>query len=387
MADLTKEGYVDRTRGKGTFIRDRKLVEKIQILGSFHDSVRRQGLDPTVMVLSSEFVRPAHEIAVALALRGQQAWCLRRLALLDGEPLALLTAWLPPRYARGVSDLDLGAGSLYEALAQVHGVEMTAADNVVEVDQRRARATPSCSGLAPGSPVLRVIGITRNQQDRPVEYSDVLYRPERFRFAIESRRPSPESELHSPLAVPGAARLIPEDHMANDVSLPSDFAGDGQLFVRNATGLVREVSKWDALIMNTLGMNVALGAIFLLLQAPGNFPGGNMLLAIVIGTLVMAFTLLWVYSEFAAAMPRAGGDYVFVSRALHPFVGWLLSWSQGLWLIFFWIGFNAWFALTFAAPVAMTTLGAVTGPVRLDHGEQRPARPSTPSSASPRSGG
>ena len=149
--------------------------------------------------------------------------------------------------------------------------------------------------------------------------------------------------------------------MASDVSLPSDFAGGEQLFVRNATGLVREVSRWDALIMNTLGMNVALGAIFMLLQAPGDFPGGNMLLAIGIGTLVMAFTLLWVYSEFAAAMPRAGGDYVFVSRALHPIAGWLLSWSQGLWLIFFWIGFNAWFALTFAAPVAMTTLGAVTG--------------------------
>ena len=150
--------------------------------------------------------------------------------------------------------------------------------------------------------------------------------------------------------------------MARDVSLPSDFTGDGgQLFVRNSTGLVREVSRWDALIMNTLGMNVALGAIFLLLQAPGNFPGGSMLLAIAIGTIVMAFTLLWVYSEFAAAMPRAGGDYVFVSRALHPIAGWLMSWSQGLWLIFFWIGFNAWFALTFAAPVAMTTLGAVTG--------------------------
>ena len=149
--------------------------------------------------------------------------------------------------------------------------------------------------------------------------------------------------------------------MARDVSIPSDFTGDGQLFVRNATGLVREVSKWDALIMNSLGMNVALGAIFLLLQAPGNFPGGNMLLAIIIGTTVMAFTLLWVYSEFAAAMPRAGGDYVFVSRTLHPFVGWLMSWSQGLWLIFFWIGFNAWFALTFAAPVAMTTMGAITG--------------------------
>src|SRR5262249_34017151 len=146
-----------------------------------------------------------------------------------------------------------------------------------------------------------------------------------------------------------------------EVSIPSDFSEGGQLFVRNATGLVREVSKWDALIMNTLGMNVALGAVFMLLQAPGNFPGGSMLLSIVIGTLVMAFTLLWVYAEFSAAMPRSGGDYVFVSRALHPIAGWLLAFSQGMWLIFFWIGFNAWFCLTFAAPVALTTIGAVTG--------------------------
>ena len=32
-----------------------------------------------------------------------------------------------------------------------------------------------------------------------------------------------------------------------------------------------------------------------------------------------------------------------------------------MWLIFFWIGFNAWFALTFAVPVALSTIGAATG--------------------------
>ncbi len=132
-------------------------------------------------------------------------------------------------------------------------------------------------------------------------------------------------------------------------------------FTRNATGLVREVSMTDALIMNTLGMNVAVGSVLLLQQAPAIFPGGNLFLAVIIGTVIMAFTLLWVYSEFSAAMPRSGGDYVFVSRALHPFLGWLLSWSQGVWLIFFWIGFNAWFALISAAPTAMITIGSVTG--------------------------
>lgn len=202
MADLTKEGYVERIRGKGSFIRDRKLVEKIQILGSFHQSVRRQGLSVYVKVLSSDVGRPPKVVDAALALRGHNAWCLRRFASIDGEPLALLTAWLPLRFARGVSDLDLGTGSLYEALGRIHGVEMTSADSFVEVD-RAGLEQAELLGVAPGSPVLRVIGVTRNQQDRPVEYSDVIYRPERFRFAIESRRSSPPPRQ---LSVRGAAR-------------------------------------------------------------------------------------------------------------------------------------------------------------------------------------
>ena len=89
-------------------------------------------------------------------------------------------------------------------------------------------------------------------------------------------------------------------------SIPARATGAPQdsNFTRNATGLVREVSMWDALIMNTLGMNVAVGSVLLLQQAPAIFPGGNLVLAVVIGTVIMAFTLLWVYSEFAAAMPR-----------------------------------------------------------------------------------
>ena len=167
MADLTKEGYVERIRGRGSYIRDRKLVEKIQILGSFHESVSRQGLRVDVKVLSSDMTKPPHVVDAALGSRGRNAWCLRRFASIDGEPLALLTAWLQPKYARGVSDRDLGTGSLYEALRHVHGIEMTAADNLVEVD-RAGLEQAELLGLAPGSPVLRVIGITRNQQDRQI---------------------------------------------------------------------------------------------------------------------------------------------------------------------------------------------------------------------------
>src|SRR4051812_13975343 len=134
MLDLTKEGYVDRTRGKGTFVRERKFVEKIQILGSFHGSMRQQGLAPVVRVLSSKAENPPEHVAEALELEGRRrTWCLRRLAILDEVPVALLAAWLPVRYQKGMSSRDFGEGSLYDALAEVHGVQVTSADNLVGV--------------------------------------------------------------------------------------------------------------------------------------------------------------------------------------------------------------------------------------------------------------
>src|SRR5712672_1033624 len=63
-------------------------------------------------------------------------------------------------------------------------------------------------------------------------------------------------------------------------------------FTRNATGLVREVSMWDALIMHTLGMNVAVGAVLLLQQAPAIFPGGDLVLLVLIGPVMRARTRL-----------------------------------------------------------------------------------------------
>ena len=137
-------------------------------------------------------------------------------------------------------------------------------------------------------------------------------------------------------------------------------AGSG-LFLRKATGLVRDVSATDAFLLNAVGMNVGLGALFMLQQAPAFFPNGNMIIAAIIGTLVMAFSIQWVYSEFSSAMPRSGGDYVFTSRAIHPFVGWILGWNQAIWLIFFWIGFNAWALCQFTLPPTLLVLAQTTG--------------------------
>jgi amino acid transporter len=110
-----------------------------------------------------------------------------------------------------------------------------------------------------------------------------------------------------------------------------------RVFVRQATGLVREANILDMAVFNICG---SVGIVFVtgLFWAYTIFPRTNMLWAIVIGGVLCSF--MWLcWALLAATMPRVGGDYVYNSRILHPvigFVGNFMSWvssvlAMGLW--------------------------------------------------------
>lgn len=98
-----------------------------------------------------------------------------------------------------------------------------------------------------------------------------------------------------------------------------------KLFVRDATGLVKNVSALDAIGLNISNMSAgaALGIIGFTMLAV-DVTGVNL----VYGALI-AFTLsipeIIVYTMMTRRMPRTGGDYVWVSRALGGFWGSTLS--------------------------------------------------------------
>lgn len=94
------------------------------------------------------------------------------------------------------------------------------------------------------------------------------------------------------------------------------------VFVRQATGLVRELSWFDTFIVVFAILNVPLGLAEVAAFATGAsvYPAANLPLAFIFSAPAM-LTIGMVYALLTAAMPRSGGDYVWASRILHPAIG------------------------------------------------------------------
>jgi amino acid transporter len=107
------------------------------------------------------------------------------------------------------------------------------------------------------------------------------------------------------------------------------------LFVREATGLVREWSSYDAWIYSFLSVNiVTLG--FYIWTFNSFVPAASPILATVISIVVLTLQNV-VFATLIAAMPRVGGDYVWQSRLLGGFWGLFLSWPGWVFSLWLWV--------------------------------------------------
>src|SRR5215467_12688976 len=102
--------------------------------------------------------------------------------------------------------------------------------------------------------------------------------------------------------------------------------GSRNLFVRNATGLVRELSAFDAFNLVFSAVLIPVGITQVMAFTPTFWPHANMLVSFLIATPLVA-TCGLVYLYYTVIMPRSGGDYVWVSRTLSPFFGFFANFS------------------------------------------------------------
>jgi len=111
-----------------------------------------------------------------------------------------------------------------------------------------------------------------------------------------------------------------------------------EVFVRKASGLVREMSPYSAFAYNVLAIGILFPWVYL--WAPAAFPRANIPLGIIL-TGILLIPMWFAYSWLSASMPRSGGDYVFQTRILSGWIGFAMT-MMGAVVAFLYASFAGW---------------------------------------------
>src|SRR6202040_4339423 len=105
------------------------------------------------------------------------------------------------------------------------------------------------------------------------------------------------------------------------------------LFLRNATGLVKAWSTFDAFLYAFWSVNLVTLGLYGM-STVYTIPDGQLLTAVLIFAVLCTFLVI-TYAALVSVMPRTGGDYAWQSRILGGGIGFVLAitgWWFTLWL-------------------------------------------------------
>ena len=185
LGDLVNQGLLVRIQGKGTFVAEPRIQQRLARLTGFTQDMRARGQKAASQVLQLDVIPAPPQVGKPLQLSlDETVIVLKRLRLADGTPMAVETAYLVYRLCKDLLNEDLAIYSLYSLLAQKLNLTPARA-----VQQLEATACPSLEarllGIPKASPVLHIHRTTFDQHGQPFEQVESFYRGDRYVFQAE----------------------------------------------------------------------------------------------------------------------------------------------------------------------------------------------------------
>jgi GntR family transcriptional regulator len=206
LQQLANEGLVVTRKGYGSFVRERPPIRRVssnrrhtahRTSGKpiFDTEAVEQGQVPSRRMLKVGMVEAPPEIAQWLQVDPEDPVIIRsRLQSIDDQPAVLSSSYFPLWLAKGTrleqpAALPEGPDNAIEALGFrfARGAELLSARMPTPEEARVLR-------LPPGIPVVRLLHIDYDDEDRTLQVADDLYVADRHEFVFEWTEPDGDKE-------------------------------------------------------------------------------------------------------------------------------------------------------------------------------------------------
>jgi GntR family transcriptional regulator len=174
---LASEGMMEKKKGKGTFVKRRKIEEQLPVLKSFTEEM--SGRNASKKVITVEYTNAPPEISARLNLSPDESvFSLKRLMVVDGKPLGILHSYIPEKYK-----LSLGEDytkSLYRMLEK-KGIRLREAKQTI-VASISTPVETRLMGLKVPFPTLVIRRLAYSVHREIVEDVKGVYHGDRYRY-------------------------------------------------------------------------------------------------------------------------------------------------------------------------------------------------------------
>lgn len=195
LAFLTRDGDLVVRPGVGTFVAEPKLIFDTHNLLGFTEDMLRQGENISSRVLEQALERPPQTVVKGLGLgSSDRAVKIVRLRLINGVPVLLETSHVNASLCPGLEDKSLEQRSLFATFEEDYGLRVEQTRQILEATVANDYEA-NLFGIDPGVAMILLEGVNYAEDAQALEAFKAVYRGDRFRFIIESRRQGLPDEI------------------------------------------------------------------------------------------------------------------------------------------------------------------------------------------------
>ncbi len=182
---LRNMGLIESIQGKGTFVRNRKLIKKnLKSILSFTRTMQEQNREASAKILEKTILFDKDIYHEKLGLdAGDPVLKLRRLRFGDGIPLVIDNRYINIKSCPDIVEKDL-TKSLYKIydeyeLKIIREKQTIGIGYLDETDAKLLKCKTS-------DPVFSMTCVTYSEEDSPLEYEESYYKGKEFSFTVEA---------------------------------------------------------------------------------------------------------------------------------------------------------------------------------------------------------
>lgn len=180
IEELVKENILFKKQGKGTFVKEVKILYDANAIGSLTQRLAKKSDILSTKSLEFEIIEDEHYVKDLL--KCEKLLCIKRTRYLNNIPFALMLNYLDCSRVPNIEE-NFKIESLYTFLKDEYKIEFYNANETVEA-KNASRDEASKLDIKERDALLSLHRLSYDKHNQEVEYSDILIKADMYKHKI-----------------------------------------------------------------------------------------------------------------------------------------------------------------------------------------------------------